>query len=432
MHFDLYRCGIVFELTAAIAMYSMDYEKNNKFWQRSIGCFLVLLLSTAVSIAAPEKNTGNNILAFMHYFILFFELVASFYFCYKIRKTEAMIIGLIAYITQHSASDIFMIIVELTNLDKEQFFFRLPYYILLIAVYGITYFGIYRVFWKRFKPLKEKITENYGWVIIFICVISFVIILNLLAFQYTQERHMRVICGLYDLIGTGFCFCVLLYMAKNDQLYNNVDSLSQMLKMKQENYDMWKENIELINIRSHDIRQQLSNMSDQKSGEFTKKMADQIEESIRIYDGIAKTGNEALDVALTEKQMYCDQNGIKMVCMADGSKMSFMENVDIYCIFSNILQNGIEAVRKLKNPEKRIISLTVITKGKLLCIQEENYFEGDIEFEQGLPVTTKDDKLSHGFGTKSIHMLVKKYGGDFVMRTEDDIFFLSIMIPLPD
>ena len=42
-------------------------------------------------------------------------------------------------------------------------------------------------------------------------------------------------------------------------------------------------------------------------------------------------------------------------------------------------------------------------------IKCQNYFVGNILFENNLPKTIKDDKANHGFGMKSIKNIADKY-----------------------
>lgn len=63
-------------------------------------------------------------------------------------------------------------------------------------------------------------------------------------------------------------------------------------------------------------------------------------------------------------------------------------------------------------------------------VEDDNYYAGEIRFENRLPVTTKDDKRYHGFGMKSIELIVHKYGGELTCRAEGGIFRLSILMPL--
>ena len=47
--------------------------------------------------------------------------------------------------------------------------------------------------------------------------------------------------------------------------------------------------------------------------------------------------------------------------------------------------------------------------------------------QNGFPITTKDNKFDHGYGIKSIDLIVKKYSGDMKISINKDIFTLSIL-----
>lgn len=68
----------------------------------------------------------------------------------------------------------------------------------------------------------------------------------------------------------------------------------------------------------------------------------------------------------------------------------------------------------------------------MVVIHLENYYQGELNFTDGLPRTTKGDENYHGFGVKSIQMVVEKYKGNVSLLASDGIFNLNITIPLPD
>jgi sensor histidine kinase regulating citrate/malate metabolism len=149
-----------------------------------------------------------------------------------------------------------------------------------------------------------------------------------------------------------------------------------------------------------------------------------------MYDTRIQTGNRLLNVLLTEKSLYCQQKGITLSCMADGSKLSFIEDGDLYCLFGNIIDNALEAVNCIEQRESRVINIVVKSKNDMLVIQEENYFNGNLNFKDGLPVTTKSDKNYHGFGMSSIRMITRKYEGELSISQNANIFHLNIVMPI--
>ena len=57
----------------------------------------------------------------------------------------------------------------------------------------------------------------------------------------------------------------------------------------------------------------------------------------------------------------------------------------------------------------------------------ENSYVTAPEIIDGLPQTTKADKANHGFGVKSIKMIVEKYNGEIDFAIENDRFSLMIL-----
>jgi sensor histidine kinase regulating citrate/malate metabolism len=108
-----------------------------------------------------------------------------------------------------------------------------------------------------------------------------------------------------------------------------------------------------------------------------------------------------------------------------------MDVMDLYALFGNALDNAVESVKSLEDNDKRVINVKIFTQGQLLMIQVQNYYEGDLSFSEGLPVTTKNRKKEHGYGLKSIKHTVEKYGGSVTIHAESQLFGLQILLPLP-
>ena len=157
-------------------------------------------------------------------------------------------------------------------------------------------------------------------------------------------------------------------------------------------------------------------------------MLDEIEQAVMIYDCVFKTGNDALDILLTEKSLYCGKYGIRLLCMADGEKLSFMASSDIYSLFGNALDNAIEALEH-SDPDKRDIVLTVRACDGMVSVCVENYCAVAPDMSEGLPLTSKGDKNSHGFGMKSMRYIAEKYGGRLVADVRDSKFVLAVIFP---
>jgi hypothetical protein len=67
----------------------------------------------------------------------------------------------------------------------------------------------------------------------------------------------------------------------------------------------------------------------------------------------------------------------------------------------------------------------------MLIIQQDNYYTGKIKFDdEGLPITSKEDKNYHGFGIQSMKLIVDKYNGTLTTYVNADVFHLNILFNL--
>lgn len=87
-------------------------------------------------------------------------------------------------------------------------------------------------------------------------------------------------------------------------------------------------------------------------------------------------------------------------------------------------------MRRLPDPELRVISLICRAEGTRLMIEESNYFTGDLNLNGDLPATAKDDISRHGYGTRSIQYIARQYGGDMHIELSGNMFFLKVWFPL--
>lgn len=227
---------------------------------------------------------------------------------------------------------------------------------------------------------------------------------------------------------------VILYLQnelfKKSAMRQELAVMNLLWKKEQEQYQLSKENIALINQKCHDLKHQIRAIRSLSKEEIDRYL-EEMEHSVQIYESMVKTGNEVLDTILTEKSLYCRERGITVSCVADGSQMDFINTIDLYAILGNALDNAIEAVEKLAHREKRQIDVLIYRQQNFLVMNIINPLEGSLVYEEELPVTTKGDKSYHGFGLRSMRYLVKKYDGCLSVRTEDGCFSLKILMPIP-
>ena len=192
-----------------------------------------------------------------------------------------------------------------------------------------------------------------------------------------------------------------------------------------EQYRVSKENVDAISMKCHDLKHLLLALR----GVIDPKEYDSMMETIDSYGAEIKTNNEVLDVVFQEKNFRCRKLGIQFTCIIDGTAVNFMGITDQYILFGNLLDNAIEAVSLLPEGEVKNIQVTVRRERGFVVITTENGYAGTLEWTDGRPGTSKEDKQNHGFGLLSIEKIVHKYGGRYSISTDDQIFCMSILFP---
>lgn len=155
----------------------------------------------------------------------------------------------------------------------------------------------------------------------------------------------------------------------------------------------------------------------------------EVKENSRVYN----TGNTLLDIILFEKNKECLKNEIEFNTLIDFRECDFMEMIDISSIFSNLIDNAIEACAKIDEDQKRYITLRTTSIKGYFVIRCENGKSKNIHSSKdskGRFITSKKDKFYHGIGIESIKSSINKYGGDIRIKEEEEKFVVSIYLPI--
>ena len=248
-------------------------------------------------------------------------------------------------------------------------------------------------------------------------------------FSGTFVMDIFIIRTLVDLSGIAVLYAYHVQV-KEIQIRFEKDTLHNIMEMQYKNYQLSKENIDMVNQKYHDLKHQINLLKTQayvgKSTSYLEKM----EREIRVYETQNKTGNQILDAVLTNKAMICQNKEIELKFIVDGGALSFMEDMDVSALFGNMLDNAIESAEKQQEKQKRLIWLYVTKEKQFVRIRTENYCDEKVRFKNGMPVTTKKDRRLHGYGMKSMKKIVEKYGGSVMAGKTDNWFELKILIPM--
>jgi len=368
---------------------------------------------------------------------MIFAVFLMFFFVYAVTESNLMTAGYLVVqafvLAEFGASlhwQIYYYAVQRFHID-----FQYLSELLMVLIYGIVFFAIFYIEARyKNKHIFTEVKQNdllsfisIGTVIFTISNMSFISSNTPLSGRYPAEIfYIRTLVDFAGLI-------ILYSQREHKQFVDTLMELHQMdslLRKQYEQYSVSQDSIDILNRKYHDLKNQLMIIREEKDKDRREKYLDELGNDIKWYEAQFKTGNQVLDTILTSKSLSCIEKKINLTCIADGELLSFISTMDLCSIFGNALDNAIENVESIEDPDKRLIKLAVYSQNNLLLIRFENYYVHQLNIQDGSLMTTKKDAQFHGYGIKSIHQIAEKYSGSISINTENNWFKLVVLIPI--
>lgn len=129
--------------------------------------------------------------------------------------------------------------------------------------------------------------------------------------------------------------------------------------------------------------------------------------------GFSICSNETINTVLYIKKCQAEENGITLDIKVSESGLSRIDDYDMCRILSNIIDNSINAVKKIDG--KKICTVDIqISPDEIIVTNENPFVEQDFEI--------KAKSLDHGHGISIIKSLSKKYNGSYTSSRENGIW----------
>lgn len=417
-------------------------EKKEHFYLKSIiGVIFILAFSlnfyfvkNIVSDHSQKVLVISTVLC--RYSLLTLLTIILIKFCFKVRFAELSFKTLGAYACQHIC---YVIVNEVVAIGlwpelRTEWQLYFVYAILSLASLVILALIIIYFFKDYFEVNNSYIFESKRSAVFYLLFLV-IFIASSFVFQsifnggyINEDNKYNYFGAIEDILVCVLILFIERLLLKSSYLHEERVVAEQLLKQNEIQFKTSKKNMDLINQKSHDLKHQISALRSMDEGEKNKSM-DEIINIINKYDSNIRTGNEVLDTILSEKNAYCVSHEIKLSCSINVNEIKCLSTLEMYTLFGNILDNAIEATLKIKDKSKRTISLKIERVLNFISIQTNNYFEGEINFKNGLVATSKSDKNSHGYGLKSIKYIVESHKGTFQVSKDKDVFILEILLP---
>ena len=139
------------------------------------------------------------------------------------------------------------------------------------------------------------------------------------------------------------------------------------------------------------------------------------------------TGNSVVDAIINQYAVTFREEEITLTLEGHLPVDCFVASFDLCVLFSNMLQNALEAVRKW---EKKEIKILLRYDDYGIFIHEENTYDTVIIKHNHL-VTNKEDSTIHGIGSINMRESIEKYSGTMEYTAKNHWFGVTIYLQRP-
>lgn len=306
--------------------------------------------------------------------------------------------------------------------DKIQKFYdnkRYYIYIILTITVNLVIVIFFNISEKKIGDFYSVLVKNN---------LEYISLVDTIMFSFYMKNIFPYLLFIINVI----LISIFINSIKSEKEKVKTQFLNEKLDMQYKYYLMAKESQEKMKKVYHDMNNHMENIKRLKdNSEDVNKYINNIEDEVKNVKNIYNTGNLLLDIILYEKSKVCMEGNIDFKVGIDFSKCEFIEMIDITSIFSNLIDNAIEACNNINDKDiSRYITIkSTFIKGYYV-IRCENSKMNKVIVKNNKIFTTKKDKFFHGLGLENIKSSVKKYDGELKIKNDDYKFIASIYIPI--
>lgn len=223
--------------------------------------------------------------------------------------------------------------------------------------------------------------------------------------------------------------CLINEYDKNAALKNQ----NHQLMLQKLQYENLKDKISETRRAKHDLRHHIAIMA----GYLQDKKLEELESYLTAYQNsfsddssVVLCQNYEVNLLLLYFEQQAKDNNIVFSVHTDiPEKLNIAEN-DLSVLLGNLLENAIDACLTQAADYRRII-IRGKQKDDAFLLTIDNTFEGEIKQDQnGTFLSTKHSGT--GLGIESARQIALRYNGVFQAEQKDGMFYVSVLLKLPD
>lgn len=306
----------------------------------------------------------------------------------------------------------------------------------------------YKELTLRIIAHEDKMKQLFRSKLQLVFIVTFQIVLSIYLLFINLGRYYSLDLTWYKI--TYLVSCILAFIAHGFamkhsitisylleyEIYNNL--LKEQLEKQLRHYKSYQKYTESFRAFKHDYKNMMASvkalMSVQKY-EDAVKMIDSINNTMKNNVLIHKTYSNhiLLDAILQDTANTCEEYGIRFSAAVRISKEIPISDIDMVRIFSNLINNAIEACTKVTVVTDRFLTITssLGNENNWTNIEISNSYSGEFIMQDGKPKTIKEDKDNHGIGLAVVLEIIENCGGLMLVDANQSkkIFTVNLLLP---
>ncbi len=264
-----------------------------------------------------------------------------------------------------------------------------------------------------------------------ICVIVSLLLLELVVPNGNDHMSMVLIACLGLMYVNAVVFAIFEGLLRELDKAYTYKLIERQLELQLNHYNKLAENRAVLSETIHDFRNHLNCIYNLYKYNNKEELGRYIESLVNVSDPekVIDTGNPVIDALLNDKFSIACKLGIDFRKELNLPSNLNIAPADICAVLGNSLDNAIEACKRIKNSAlRREVALSMAYRDSYLVIVVVNTID-QIPLKEGKFFrSSKPSPELHGFGMHSIERTVRKYDGNMVVKCDQGLFKLEIVL----
>lgn len=416
--------GTVFDIFTTMMFYKACLGNKNIIVRKAV-FYAVFILSFAVGMALSQFGLAGlfNIIKSAIIFFALTLLYNSKWISRIFTSLSYLVLGMIAELICYGIVNATM---KNTSYENLQFYSLM---LSKIIIFIITV-AVMLIVKKNTQIVRFK--DYLCFIITPIISIATVIIIS---FEFDTGEPNATLGVCMAAAGLMAINIIVYFLLENiieaNEIREKQNRMEQQFVFQEQKYEQASQSFKSIGSVIHDTNKHLVYLNEcierREYDEAKRYIGTAIEHMDKSYKRIS-TGFLPVDALVSNSLNIAESNNItfKSDIKIEKERIN-IERYDFCVALGNLLDNAVEAARKVMNPDDRYISVSIITADTSLIINIENSSERlpDSDFK-----TDKKNALLHGYGISNVKMISEKYGGVFTIERRESSCEATLIFPI--